>query len=71
MQFVGWLKVFSGIIIVYEFLISKILRVNNIYILLELVIFDKSHCFSKKTQEVFEYVLNVLLSYGLEKFRFV
>lgn len=58
---------------IYEFLISKILRVNNIYIyiLLELVIFDKSHCFSKKTQEVFEYVLNVLLCYGLEKFRFV
>lgn len=56
---------------IYEFLISKILRVNNIYILLELVIFYKSYCFSKKTQKVFEYVLNVLLSYGLEKFRFV
>lgn len=58
---------------IYEFLITKILRVNTIYIyiLLEPVIFDESHCFSKKTQEVFEYVLNVLLSYGLEKFRFV
>lgn len=55
MQFVGWLKVFSGIIIVYEFLISKILRVNNIYIyiLLELVIFDKSHCFPRKLKKFF------------------
>lgn len=36
------------IIMVYEFLISKILPVDNMYYILETVIFDKSHCSPKK-----------------------